>query len=160
MRVSGAGFYAHGYRRQIDQCCPSDALWQSRVAQQIQKYEGAADGDARLKFVDSLEFESCCPNEPSRYNHPSEPPHGTSRTSGSSKLQPCLAAAAAKAPGCSSCTSLRITHQPPGARPYLCSTNAVDALKPRAHLCTKNTERAACSLLQHSGATDETRDKK
>ena len=36
-RVSGAGFYAHGYRRQIDQCCPSDVLRQSRVAQYFQK---------------------------------------------------------------------------------------------------------------------------
>ena len=44
-RVSGAGFYAHGYRRQIDQCCPSDVLWQSRVAQQIQKNEARRGGD-------------------------------------------------------------------------------------------------------------------
>ena len=33
--------------------------------------------------------------------------------------------------------------------------NAVEALELRAHLCTKHRERAACSLLQHSGAIDE-----
>ena len=89
MRASGgAGAHAQQLRFKFT---VRNAYWPVLAVPRRADFQKPAER-CRLKFVDSLEFESCCPNEPSRSPHPSEPPHGTSRTRGSSKLRPLAAA--------------------------------------------------------------------